>query len=84
MTDYGHPISYLVLERDTPIYSSDGEHLGHVHEVLYVPEKDIFDGVVMHTSDGARFVDAPEVGSIYERGVVLTITSVEAAALPRR
>ena len=84
MTDYGYPISYLVLERDTPVYASDGDQIGHVHEVLYVPEKDIFDGIVCRTADGNRFVDAPEVGSIYERGVLLTITSIEAAELPRR
>jgi hypothetical protein len=31
---------------------------------------------------GHRFVDAPEVGEIYERGVVLKIDAAEAESLP--
>ena len=38
----------------------------------------IFDGIVIDTPDGRRFVDAPEVARIFERAVVLTITADEA------
>lgn len=44
--------------------------------------ENIFDGIVVATSDGKRFVDAPEVGHIAERAVTLTITAAEVAALP--
>ena len=76
--------SYLVLDKGVPVYSSDGEKLGRVVQVLSAPEADIFDGIVFDTSvrpGGHRFVDAPEVGEIYERGVVLKIDAAAAASL---
>jgi hypothetical protein len=78
----GDPISYVVLEPGTPVQSSDGVELGIVREVLQVPEKDVFDGIVLDTPDGRRFVDGPEVGEIYERLVTLKIDAQAAARLP--
>jgi hypothetical protein len=43
----------------------------------------IFDGIVMKTEDGNRFVDAPEVARITQRQVTLTIDAAEAADLPQ-
>lgn len=86
MEDLGTPTSHLVLQAGVPVYSSDGEKLGEVEYVLAVADDDIFDGIVLDTSvlpGGHRFVDAPEVGAIYERGVVLKIDAAEAEALPR-
>ena len=44
----------------------------------------IFDGIVIDTDKGRRFVDAPEVDRIFERAVVLSITAAEAEALPEQ
>ena len=85
MDDLGAPTSFLTLPKGVPVYSSDGEELGKVEYVLSAPNIDIFDGIVLDTSvlpGGRRFVDAPEVGEIYERGVVLTIDAAEAQKLP--
>ena len=90
MDDLGQPSSYLVLAEGVPVYSSDGKQLGKVEHVLAVPEVDIFDGFVIDTSvlpGGHRFVDAPEVEEIYERGVVLKIDAAarrEAARTQRQ
>lgn len=87
MEDLGDPISYLVAKRGTPVFSSDGERLGRVIEVLAAPEAHMFDGILFDTSrgpGGRRFVDAPEVEAIYERGVVLKIEAAEARSLPKR
>lgn len=86
MEDLGQPTSYLVLGRGVPVYSSDGELLGRVVTVLSAREADMFDGVIFDTTAGPgghRFVDAPEVAAIYERGVVLSIDAAEAAELPK-
>lgn len=86
MDDLGDRISYQVLAQGVAVLSADGEHVGSVVRVMWVPEKDVFDGIVFHTAAGRhdrRFVDAPEVGEIFERGVVLTISAAEAAELPR-
>jgi hypothetical protein len=85
--DLGAPLSYLVLEKGVPVYSSDGQRLGRVVRVLSAPEANMFDGIIFDTKAGPgghRFVDAPEVGQIYERGVVLTIDAAEAETLPKR
>ena len=84
MTDYGHAIGYNVLARGTPVHSADGEQVGTVHRVQDNVREHIFDGIVIDTPDGRRFVDAPEVGRIYERAVLLTITAEEARALPEQ
>jgi hypothetical protein len=85
MEDLGAPASYLVLEKGTPVYSSDGEGLGEIEHVLADPEADIFDGIVIDRSvlpGGHRFVDAPRIDSIHERGVVLALDAAAAESLP--
>jgi hypothetical protein len=85
--DLGAPLSYLVLKRGTPVYSSDGKRLGRVVRVRGDVPTHIFDGIIFDTTAGPgghRFVDAPEVDQIYERGVVLKIDAAEAEALPKR
>src|SRR3954454_8972818 len=86
MGDLGERTSYLAVSKGAPVYSSDGETLGKVVRVLPAPNLDMFDGVIFDTTAGPgghRFVDAPEVGEIFERGVVLKIDAAEAAKLRR-
>ncbi len=83
--DLGAPTSYLVLAEGTPVYSSDGDRVGGVEHVLADTDADIFDGIVLDTSvlpGGNRFVDATQVGEIYERGVELTVDAAAAERLP--
>jgi hypothetical protein len=83
MPDLGDPISYLVLAEGTPVYASDGTtQVATVRRVLADTAADIFDGIVLAVDGPDRFVDAPETGRLYERGVVLSITAAEANALP--
>jgi hypothetical protein len=85
MQDLGEPSSYLAVKKGIPVYSSDGEELGHVVKVLSAPNLDMFDGVIFDTTPslpgGHRFVDAPEVGEIYEGGLVLKIDAAAAEKL---
>jgi len=86
MQDLGEPTSYLVVDKGVPVYSSDGENLGRVVRVLSAPNIDMFDGIVFDTTAGPgghRFVDAPEVAELYERGVLLKIDAAAAASLPK-
>ena len=50
---------------------------------MIVHEKHLFDGIVVKTPAGDRFVDAPEVDEIYERLVTLKIDGDEVAELPK-
>jgi hypothetical protein len=81
--DEGRAISYKLLSRGTPIHSVDGALLGTADRVLENEREHIFDGIVMRTDEGTRFVDAPEVARIAERRVTLSIDAAGAAALPR-
>ena len=82
--DDGHAIGYKILARGTVVRSSDGAELGTVRRVLDNAREHIFDGIVIDTPSGRRFVDAPEVARIHERAVILTITAEEAAELPEQ
>ena len=77
-----HQIGYQALPRGVPVHAADGARIGTVHRVLDNAREHIFDGIVVSTDDGRRFVDAPEVARITLRRVTLTIDAAEAADLP--
>jgi hypothetical protein len=85
MDDLGFKVSYLAAKKGIPVYTSDEVRIGTVFEVLAAPEADLFDGIIFDTTKnrpgGHKFVDAPEVEGIYERGVILTIDAAAAAQL---
>ena len=80
--EHGHRIAFEALERGTPVRTSDWHEIGTVKKVMIVHEKHLFDGIVVTTSAGDRFVDAPEVDEIFERLVTLKIDGDAAASLP--
>lgn len=65
-----HPkaASFLSLEPGTPVVDRFGRPVGEVHRVLLHGDGG-FDGIVVETAAGRRFVDAPEVRRI-SRGTV--------------
>ncbi|HEY2055786.1 MAG TPA: hypothetical protein VGH14_17785 [Solirubrobacterales bacterium] len=87
MEDLGTKVSYLVAKHGIPVFSSDEVKLGTVVKVLDAPEADLFDGIIFDTTPkkpgGHKFVDAPEVEGIYERGVMLNIDAAAAAKLAK-
>jgi len=81
----GLPISYEVLERGTAVYSSEGEQVGTVAHVLAAEEVDIFEGLVIlehRGRSGHRFVEADDIGDMYERAVMLKLDRAAAERLP--
>ncbi|MEA2406987.1 MAG: hypothetical protein QOE69_1106 [Thermoleophilaceae bacterium] len=80
--DDGTAVHYTALQRGTPVFSSDGEEVGKVAEVLDNYREHIFDGLVVETGSGERkFVDAPEVERTAELAVTLNITAADVAQL---
>jgi hypothetical protein len=71
--DDGPAISYLGLRRGTHVRGSDGVEVGRVRRVQNNEREHIFDGIVVETRRGRRFVDAPEVAHIAERAVTLSV-----------
>jgi len=58
------PISYEAAVLGTPMLSSSGAEIGTLEHVLEVPDLDLFDGIVITTKGGLRFIDADQVGEI--------------------
>ena len=77
-----HPIAYTALQRDTPVQTSDGYCFGTVQAVLVDEKVSVFDGIVVQTAEGARFVDADQITSIYTTYVRTTLSQEQAAILP--
>ena len=82
MDDRGSPIAYSAVEEGTPVLSSDGHQLGMVENVLADEGTDIFEGIVIDTPSGKRFVDSPDVGELFERAVTLKLSAEQARSLP--
>lgn len=83
--ELGLPISYQVLAEGTRVRSCDGADVGAVTHVLADVEDDIFDGLVIDSRvgpGGHRFVDAPEVDELFERGVLLKLDAAACERLP--
>jgi hypothetical protein len=73
------PASYLTIERGTPVVDRFGAPVGHVERVLTLTGS-YFDGLLVDTRAGRRFVDAPEVHRITTEAVELSITCEDCEA----
>jgi hypothetical protein len=77
-----HPIAYTALQPGTPVQTNDGDQFAIVQAVLVDERVSVFDGIVVQTAEGTRFVDADQVDSIYSTYVRTTLTAEQAANLP--
>jgi|SRR6478736_6870078 hypothetical protein len=77
-----HPIAYTALQPGTPVQTSDGSNFATVQAVLVDEKVSVFDGIVVQTAEGTRFVDADHIGSIYTTYVCTTLSAEQAANLP--
>jgi hypothetical protein len=74
-------ISYLAAVPGTPVFSSTGTEIGTLEHVLQVPEVDVFDGIVIATKDGLRFIDADYVQQITRSSIQTSLDDVQASQL---
>ena len=58
------PIAYEALTKGIPVLMKDGVELGTVEHVLADSSLDLFDGIVVKTPNGNRFLTADQVGLI--------------------
>jgi len=80
--DDAEPIAYSALEKGVPLLARSGQQFGTVERVLQIPEEDLFDGIVVATSHGDRFVDRDQIVEITTAYVRCSLTDEQAAALP--
>jgi hypothetical protein len=78
----GTPISYQGARRGTPVLSTSGKTIGTLEHVLAVSDLDIFEGIVIATHHGIRFVDADRIAEITTTHVRSRLDDEQAARLP--
>ena len=76
------PISYEAAAFGMRVLSSVGTQIGTLEHVLEVPEVDVFDGIVIATKAGLRFIDADYVQQITRRHIRCSLDDTQAAELP--
>ena len=67
-----HAIGYQVLPRGTPVFAADGEQVGTFHKALHHGREHLFDGMVIATPEGKRFVGLQLVKLVNMPGEVLS------------
>jgi hypothetical protein len=77
-----HPIAYTALQPGTPVQTRDGQTFATVRAVLVDELVSVFDGIVVDTDQGKRFVDADQINSIFTTHVRTTLSAQDAATLP--
>ena len=82
MTQEPDPIAYTALRPGTPVRTADGQQFATVESVLAVEDVDVFDGIVVGTDAGTRFVDADQITRIFTDHVETNLSADAAAALP--
>jgi len=75
-------ISYEAAVRGTPVLSKAGTTIGTLEHVLEVPDVDVFDGIVITTGGGLRFIDADQVQVITRSYIRCSIDDTQASQLP--
>lgn len=83
MTDSDAPISWMTLEKGTPVLSSDGDEVGKIDEVVADRQKDIFSGVTISSGllSASRFAPAGVIAGMSSEAVRLSITGAEVEEL---
>ena len=82
MPDDAQPVSYEGVPVGVPLLSSSGRCFGTLEKVLEVPSEDLFDGVIVKTEHGRRFVDRDQVAEITTEYIKCDLDDGAAAHLP--
>ena len=75
-------LSYQAAVPGTPVFTRSGKEIGTLEHVLEVPGQGLFDGIVVATDWGLRFIDADQVELITICNVRCRLDDTEAARLP--
>lgn len=82
MADDPEPVSYEGVPSGVPLLSSSGRQFGTLAKVLEIPEEDLFDGVIVKTHHGRRFVDRDQIAEITTEYIKCDLDDAATQALP--
>ncbi len=72
-------VSYQAAVTGSRVLSASGHQIGTLEHVLEVPQLDLFDGIVIHTSAGLRFIDPDRIEKITRSYIKCSISDDQAA-----
>ena len=75
-------VSYRAAVPGAPVLTRSGKEIGTLEHVLEIPDLDIFDGIVVATDWGLRFIDAGRVELITITSIRSSLDDAEADRLP--
>jgi hypothetical protein len=75
-------VSYQAAVPGSPVLTRSGREIGTLEHVLEVPERQLFDGIVIATDWGLRFIDADRVELITICNIRCSLDDAEAGRLP--
>ncbi len=64
MAENAEPVSYEGVPVGVPMLSSTGRQFGTLAKVLEIASEDLFDGVIVETRHGRRFIDRDQIAEI--------------------
>lgn len=82
MSDDAQPVSYEGVPQGVPLLSLAGHRFGTLEKVLEIPSEDLFDGVIVSTEHGRRFVDRDQILEITTEYIKCDLDDQAAASLP--
>jgi len=82
MYEDAEPISYQGVEHGTPVLSSTGQEFGTLAKVLDIASEDVFDGIIVKTHHGERFVDRDQITEITTRYIKCDLDDAAVESLP--
>jgi hypothetical protein len=75
-------ISYQAAVPGSPVLTRSGQEIGTLEHVLEVPGQGLFDGIVIATDWGLRFIDADRIELITICNIRCSLDDAEAGRLP--
>src|ERR1700685_438851 len=82
MSEDAEPISYQGVAHGTPVLSSTGQEFGTLAKVLDIASEDVFDGIIVKTHHGERFVDRDQIAEITTRYIKCDLDDEAVESLP--
>jgi hypothetical protein len=76
------PVSYEAAVHGSLVLSTSGATIGTLEHVLEVPDLDIFEGIVVRTHHGLRFIAADQLELITGSFIRCSLDDAQAAVLP--
>lgn len=82
MTHKAEPVSYEGVPIGVPVRSRTGQEFGTLIKVLEIPSEDLFEGVIVKTHHGHRFVARDQIAEITTDFIKCDLSDAAVAKLP--